>query len=123
MEFAVIKMFIHCLFVGFEKEFKGKGYASSLIDECIEDAKNNKMLGVAVVTREGSFMADNAIFVKKGFQVVDNAKPDFNLLVLKFDAKSKKSEFHSKHRREFGKIQQRANNFAFCSMSLYRKKC
>lgn len=81
-------MFIHCLFVGFKKEFKGKGFASSLIDVCIEDAKNSKMLGVAVVARKGSFMADNQIFLKKGFQVVDTAKPDFNLLVLKFDEKA-----------------------------------
>jgi len=32
-------MFIHCIFVGFKKEFKGKGFASLLIDECIKDAK------------------------------------------------------------------------------------
>ena len=32
-------MFIHCIFVGFKNEFKGKGYASSLIDECIKDVK------------------------------------------------------------------------------------
>ena len=32
-------MFIHCVFVGFKKEFKGKGYASSLINECINEAK------------------------------------------------------------------------------------
>lgn len=87
-------MFIHCLFVGFKKEFKGKGYASSLIEECMDDARKNKMLGVAVVTRKGSFMADNAIFLKKGFQVVDNAKPDFNLLVLKFDEKSPNPNFN-----------------------------
>ena len=35
-------MFIHCIFVGFKKEFKGKGHASSLIDECIKDAKNDR---------------------------------------------------------------------------------
>ncbi|MBN2747247.1 MAG: YoaP domain-containing protein [Bacteroidales bacterium] len=86
-------MFIHCLFVGFKKEFKGKGYATSLIDACIEEAKDTKMLGVAVVTRKGSFMADSAIFLKKGFQVVDNAKPDFSLLVLKFDEKSPNPSF------------------------------
>jgi N-acetylglutamate synthase-like GNAT family acetyltransferase len=78
-------MFIHCIFVGFRKEFKGKGYASSLIDECVEEAKNADMFGVAVVTRKGSFMAKKDIFVKKGFQLVDRAKPDFELLALKFD--------------------------------------
>lgn len=86
-------MFIHCIFVGFKKEFKGKGHASALIDECIKDAKKAKMQGVAVVTRKGPFMAHNDIFIKKGFQVVDSAKPDFNLLVKKFDAKSRNPRF------------------------------
>jgi ribosomal protein S18 acetylase RimI-like enzyme len=36
-------MFIHCLFVGFKNEFKGKGYASALIDACIQDAKNQQL--------------------------------------------------------------------------------
>ncbi len=78
-------LFIHCLFVGFKKEFKGKGYATQLLEACIQDAKNNKMLGVGVVCRKGSFMADNSIFLKNGFEIVDSAKPDFELLVLKFD--------------------------------------
>lgn len=82
-------LFIHCLFVGFKKEFKGKGYATLLIEECINDAKNHEMAGVAVVTRKGSFMADHAIFLKNGFQIVDTAKPDFELLVLKFDKNTK----------------------------------
>lgn len=86
-------LFIHCLFVGFKKEFKGKGYATLLIEECIKDAKNSKMSGVAVVTRKGSFMADNNIFLKNGFQIVDNAKPDFQLLVLKFDMNTKNPGF------------------------------
>lgn len=78
-------MFIHCIFVGFKNEFKGKGYASSLIEECIKDAKEANMQGVAVVTRNGSFMAKEDIFLKKGFVLVDEAKPDFELLVLKFN--------------------------------------
>jgi hypothetical protein len=77
-------MFIHCIFVGLKKEFKGKGYGSSLIDECIKEAKSKNMEGVAVVTRKGSFMADGDIFVNKGFVQVDRAKPDFELLALKF---------------------------------------
>jgi len=78
-------MFIHCLFVGFKKEFKRKGYGSMIIEECIKDAKKGGMKGVAVVARKGSFMARKDIFLKKGFTVVDKAKPDFELLVLKFD--------------------------------------
>jgi N-acetylglutamate synthase-like GNAT family acetyltransferase len=86
-------MFIHCIFVGFKNEFKGKGYASSLIDECIKEAKNANMNGVAVVTRKGPFMAKKDIFIKKGFDLVDKAEPDFELLVLKFNQEAKNPKF------------------------------
>lgn len=88
-------LFIHCIFVGFKKEFKGKGYASSLIDECIKEAKNTKMQGVAVVVRKGSFMVKKDIFIKKGFIEVDRADPDFELLALKFY----QSEFNPSFRK------------------------
>jgi len=42
---------------GFRREFKGKGYATLLIDRCIEESRAADMLGVAVVTRKGPFMA------------------------------------------------------------------
>ncbi len=76
--------FIHCLFVGYKKQFKDKGYASMLIDECIRDAKRQKKDGVAVVTRESSFMVGSKIFSNKGFVQCDNTQPDFELMVLKF---------------------------------------
>ena len=88
-------MFVHCVFVGFRNEFKRKGYASILIDECIKDAKKAKMQGVAVVTRKGSFMVNKEIFLKKGFEIVDKAEPDFDLLAIKFDANSKDPSFKS----------------------------
>ncbi len=88
-------MFIHCIFVGFKNEFKGKGYASSLIDECIKDAKKANMQGVAVVTRKGPFMAKKDIFLKKSFALVDEAKPDFELLVLKFSQKTANPKFRN----------------------------
>jgi GNAT superfamily N-acetyltransferase len=86
-------MFIHCIWVGFKGEYKGRGYASRLIDECIMEAKELKMHGVAVVAREGPFMAGKDIFLKKGFILVDEAKPDFKLLVLKFNQKAINPKF------------------------------
>lgn len=86
-------MFIHCLFVGFNKEYKGKGYASLLIDVCISEAKKAGMMGVAVVTRKGSFMAKKDIFLKKKFALVAHADPDFELLVLKFDTSNPNPQF------------------------------
>jgi hypothetical protein len=86
-------MFIHCIFVGFKGEFKGKGHASAMLDVCIREAKEAGMLGVAVVTRKGAFMAKKAIFLKKGFVVVDSAKPDFELLALKFSPSAPNPKF------------------------------
>jgi N-acetylglutamate synthase-like GNAT family acetyltransferase len=88
-------LFIHCIFVGFKKEFKGKGYGSALINECIKDAQNSNMQGVAVVTRRGSFMANKDIFIKKGFMVSDTAAPDFELLTIKFDQTAANPKFRT----------------------------
>ncbi len=81
-------LFIHCLFVGFKKIYKNRGYASSLIEECINDARTNKQKGVVVVTRKSSFMVGNNIFLKHGFKLVDTAKPDFELMVKFFESQS-----------------------------------
>jgi hypothetical protein len=78
-------MFIHCIFSGFKNSYKNKGYGSLLLKECLNDAKNKNLAGVAVVTRKVSFMADKDIFLKNAFTVVDSASPDFNLLVKKFN--------------------------------------
>jgi hypothetical protein len=39
----------------------------------INEARVQKMSGVAVVTRKGLFMANRDIYVKNGFTSVDNA--------------------------------------------------
>jgi len=61
-------IFIHCLFVGFINIYKNKGYANLLIDECLKEAKEQDKNGVAIVTRKGSFMVGNEIFLKKGLK-------------------------------------------------------
>jgi len=86
-------MFIHCIFVGFKKVHKGKGYGALLVDVCIKDAKDQNMHGVAVTTREGSFMQGKEIFLKKGFEIVDTTPPDFELLVKYFDKKAPAPKF------------------------------
>jgi GNAT superfamily N-acetyltransferase len=75
--------FIHCLFVGFRKAYKGKGYGNMLLNECLQDARQGNKHGVAVVTRKGAFMAGSDIFLKNEFRLVDSAPPDFELLVKK----------------------------------------
>ncbi len=78
-------MFIHCIFVGFKKQYKGKGFASMLLEQCENDAAEQGMNGVAVVTRKGSFMAGKELFEKRKFVTVGRAGSDFELLVKQFD--------------------------------------
>ncbi len=86
-------MFIHCIFTGFKKEYKNQGIGSKLIQECINESKNKNMDGVGVVVRIGSFMAKEDIFLKFGFKQIDEALPDFKLLLLKFNEKAKDIKF------------------------------
>lgn len=75
-------MFIHCLFI-IPKKYKGKGLGSLMVEECVKDARRQKMDGVAVVTRKGTWMASKELFLRNGFEVVDTAPPDFQLLARK----------------------------------------
>jgi ribosomal protein S18 acetylase RimI-like enzyme len=74
-------MFIHCLWV--VGQSKGKGYAKLLLDECIKDAKKQKMNGVAMLTSEGNWLVSKQIFERAGFVAVDHLSP-FDLMVLNF---------------------------------------
>jgi len=103
---AIGYMFIHCIFVGFKRAYKGKGYGSLLVDECLKDAEKGNMHGVAVVTRKGSFMAGKELFVKKGFEVVDKASPDFELLVKKLNKGALSPEFKGDWERRLSQYDQ-----------------
>ena len=87
-------MFIHCIFTGFKGAYKGKGYGSLMLEECLGDARRENMHGVAVVTRKGPFMAGKELFVKNGFEVVDKAPPDFELLVRKWSESTPAPKFN-----------------------------
>ncbi len=76
-------MFIHCVFSGFKKGYKNKGYGSMLLEECLKDAQKENAYGIAVVTRKGPFMANRSLFLKHGFEVADTAPSDFELMVKK----------------------------------------
>jgi hypothetical protein len=84
--------FIHCILLMLNK-YKKKGYATQLLKECIKDAKEEKTNGVAVVTRKGVWMAGKDLFLKNGFEVVDQAPPDFELLVKKFKKNAPSPKF------------------------------
>ena len=88
-------LFIQCVFSGYQKEYKGQGYGSRLIDECLKEARLGGFQGVAAVARKGPFMVHDTIFLKKGFRIVDVMEPDFELLALKFDAGAKDPKFRN----------------------------
>ncbi|MHC0039484.1 GNAT family N-acetyltransferase [Pseudoneobacillus sp. C159] len=73
---------IHCLWVN----ITSKGYATKLIEQCIQDAKEQKKAGVIVVTNPNtSWTPSKDIFIKNDFIEVDQAPYGFELLVYKFD--------------------------------------
>lgn len=86
-------MIINCLWVS--GKFKGKGISTKLLNECITDAKKQKMDGVAVVssTKVKPFLTDKKFYEHNGFEVVDSATPYFELLVLKFNKNAKNPSF------------------------------
>lgn len=91
-------MFINCLWVS--GQFKGKGWSVKLLEECINEAKNKNMDGVAVITsnKVKPFLTDKKFFTKYGFELTDAAVPYFELLVLKFNRNAESPEF-----KEFAK--------------------
>lgn len=76
-------MVIHCI-ANFYRQYREKGYGTLLIEESIADAHKENLSGVAVVTRKGTWMAGKELFLRNGFEVVDTAPPDFELLAKKF---------------------------------------
>lgn len=72
---------IHCLWIG----VVGKGYASALIQHCLEDARRQHKAGVVVITNaETSWTPSKDIFIKNHFIEIDNAPYGFELLVHTF---------------------------------------
>ncbi|MGO9232323.1 MAG: YoaP domain-containing protein [Bryobacteraceae bacterium] len=77
-------MFIHCVWV-FLKQHQSKGWGSIMLAGCLEDARKAGMRGAAVMVRDGPWLADRRLFLANGFEPVDTAPPDYQLLVRKFD--------------------------------------
>ena len=76
-------MFIHCVWI-YTRQHQGRGWGSVMVEACLEDAKEAGMNGAAVMVRNGPWLADRRLFLATGFQVVDTAPPDYELLVRKF---------------------------------------
>jgi len=71
-------LFIHCLWV--VGKSKGKGYAKLLLDECFADAEHSGASGVAMVTSEGNWLIGRKLLLSRGFEVVGQVPPAYELL-------------------------------------------
>ena len=76
-------LFIHCLWI-YARRNQRQGWGRFLIESCLAEAKSARMKGVAVIARDGPWMADRRLFEANGFACVDTAPPDYQLLVRKF---------------------------------------
>ena len=72
---------IHCLWV--VGRAKVKGYGSRLLNECVEDARQQGKSGVVMVSSRGNWLANEKVFLRNGFENVGSAPPSFDLLVKK----------------------------------------
>lgn len=78
-------MYIHCFWVS--GQYKGKGYANQLLEQCIEDSKAKGKVGLVTLSskKKQSFLSDPKYLKYKGFQVADEAMPMYELLYLPFE--------------------------------------
>ena len=85
-------LFIHCVWT-FYRRYQHKGLARRMVEGCVEDARKAGMNGVAVVARERPWLAGAALFLANGFEVVDTAPPDYQLLVRKLKPEAANPSF------------------------------
>lgn len=77
-------LYIHCLWVS--GSFKGKKLSTTLLNYCIEDAKNRNKSGICVITgtKKIPFLSDKARLIHAGFKTTDKIE-SYELLALTFD--------------------------------------
>lgn len=86
-------MYINCLWVS--GQFKGHGYSTILLDECIKDSKEKGEKGLVVLSakKKMGFLAEPKYMRYKGFATIDTASPYFELMYLPFDKKAERPHF------------------------------
>lgn len=78
-------MYINCFWIS--GQFKGKGYANQLLEECIRDSKEKGKKGLCIraSAKKKPFLSEGEYLKYKGFRVADTAEPFFELLYLPFN--------------------------------------
>ena len=81
-------MYIDCLWVS--GSFKGHGYSSDLLEECIRDSKEREKKGLCILcaAKKKPFLADPKFLKHKGFDICDEADNGIQLWHLPFEDSS-----------------------------------
>jgi len=79
---APMYLFVHCLWV--VGRAKKKGYGSTLLEACLEEARAMGKHGVVATTKSGGHLVGKEIYLKHGHEVVDRAPPGFELVAKRF---------------------------------------
>jgi GNAT superfamily N-acetyltransferase len=94
--------FIHCVWI-YSRRHQRKGWGSVMVEACLDDAKRESMRGVAVIARDGPWLADCRLFLANGFEPVDTAPPDYQLLVRKFNRRAANPAFKKDYDRKLAR--------------------
>ncbi|MCD7932423.1 MAG: GNAT family N-acetyltransferase [Tannerellaceae bacterium] len=77
--------YIYCLWV--LGNYKGKGYGKSLLEYCVNDARQKGKSGICMLGahKQKAWLSDQSFAKKYGFEVVDITGNGYELLALSFD--------------------------------------
>lgn len=86
-------MYMNCLWVS--GQFKGHGYSTLLLEQCIADSKEKGKKGLVTLSskKKMGFLADPQYLKYKGFETADTASPSFELMYLPFEESAEKPRF------------------------------
>jgi len=95
-------LLIHCLW-NHSKRFQRRGLGSAMVQACVEEAKQEDMNGVVVLTRKGPWLADRRLYEANGFELADTAPPDYELLVRKLKTEAANPAFKGDWERKLAR--------------------
>lgn len=78
-------LYVYCLWV--LGSYRGKGYAKSLLEYCLADARASGKSGVCMLgaEKQKAWLSDQAFVKKFGFEAVDTTDYGYELLACSFD--------------------------------------
>lgn len=90
-------LYIYCLWV--LGNDRGKGYAKSLMEYCLADAKAKGKSGVCMLgsTKQKAWLSNQSFAKKFGFEAVDTTENGYELLALSFDGTTPKFAQQVRH--------------------------